>query len=68
MEAVKYIVDETGKQTEVVIPIKLWREIRLSQNISLSNKMNKEALQQYIGIIKLKIDPLEYQREIRNEW
>ncbi len=68
MEAIKYIVDETGKQTEVVIPIKLWEKIRLSEYITLSNRMNKELLQQYIGIIKLKIDPLEYQRGIRNEW
>ncbi len=67
-EAVKYVVDETGKQTEVIVPIELWKEIQRSEYFKLSKKMDKKSIKKYINSIKLKFDPLEYQREIRSEW
>lgn len=31
-------------------------------------KAGKKDLSKYAGILKSSIDPLEYQKEIRNEW
>ena len=63
----KIVVDNNNKPVEVIIDYDKWIEIE--NFLKLQKKiMTKEKLQKYIGIIKLKEDPLEFQDKIRDEW
>lgn len=63
--SIKYIVDVKGKATQVVIPIQLWERMT-KKNVQKS--MLKSKLAAYSGKIKLSIDPLKFQKKLRNEW
>ena len=62
---IKYIVDTKGKPTEVVVPIQVWE--RLTKK-SGNKSMTKSKLHSYIGKIKLSVNPLIFQKSVRNEW
>jgi len=63
----KIVVDENNKPVEVIIGYDEWEKIE--RMIGKGYKATKsEKLKKYAGIIKLKEDPLEYQKKIRNEW
>ncbi len=63
--SVKYIVDIKGKPTEVVVPIQLWERLTKKGN---GKSMTKLKLTSYAGKIRLSVDPLKFQKSIRNEW
>ncbi|MBI5215991.1 MAG: hypothetical protein HY960_09565 [Ignavibacteriae bacterium] len=65
---VKYVVDAKGKPKEVIIPIDLWNKLATSINAEDKKMMSKKKLGNYFGVLKLSVDPLKYQKEIRNEW
>ncbi len=65
---VKYIVDAKGRPKEVIIPIHLWNKLSTSGKIENRKIMSKKKLSKYFGVLRLSVDPLKYQREIRNEW
>ena len=66
-QAVKYIVDENGNKKEAVVPIRLWRKLQM-RRAKKSIASTLSDLEKYFGKIKLTIDPLDYQKSVRNEW
>jgi hypothetical protein len=63
--SVKYIVNAKGKATEVVVPIHQWEKLTKKKN---GSRMSKNTLASFAGKIKLTVDPLKFQKAIRNEW
>jgi len=63
----KIVYDEKNKPVEVIVDYCQWQKI--VNNLKINKKtMTKEKLLKFSGIIKLKEDPLKFQRRIRNEW
>jgi hypothetical protein len=53
----------------VLIDYQDWQEIEKLLAVSQLSEAKKIVdLSKYAGIMKLSIDPLEYQRQIRDEW
>ncbi|MDI6767695.1 MAG: hypothetical protein QME52_12810 [Bacteroidota bacterium] len=65
---IRYIVDKNGNANEVIIPIRLWKQMVGDKETGKNNIFDKKKLRQYFGKIKLKVDPLQYQMAIRDEW
>ncbi len=63
----KVVFDNRNKPIEVIINYKLWTAI---ENIlKLPQKsMTKNKLQKYVNTIKLKENPIKFQRRMRYEW
>ncbi|MBI5470722.1 MAG: hypothetical protein HY961_00110 [Ignavibacteriae bacterium] len=67
-DKIEYIVDEHGKTSGVVLPLSLWEELKSTKAIPRRRKMTRKKLLGYVGTLKLRKDPLKFQREIRREW
>ncbi|MBI4549010.1 MAG: hypothetical protein HY707_13590 [Ignavibacteriae bacterium] len=66
--SVKYVVDEQGHKREVLVPIHLWETLRGKERKRAHRKIDRKKLSKYFGKMKLTVDPLRYQKEMRNEW
>ncbi|NES79996.1 MULTISPECIES: hypothetical protein [Okeania] len=65
----KIVTDETMRPVAVLIDYQDWQEIeKLLAACELKVEEQKVDLAEYAGTIKLSIDPLEYQQQIRDEW
>ena len=64
---IEYIVNEKGEKIKAIVPLDLLPKI-LPRKKSKSKNLTREKIKKYSGSIKLKIDPLKYQKELRNEW
>ena len=61
------LTDEDGQPVGVLIPYQDW--LRIEQElIRLEDTSNAARLQRYAGVLRLKQDPLDYQRQCREEW
>ena len=76
MQSIKkqIVTDETFQPVAVIIDYQDWQKIeallqQYDQEVSVKDSINpSDILNNYAGSIKLTIDPLEYQREVRNVW
>lgn len=75
LNGIKYIVDEQGKRKEVVVPLRLWstlvereRKRPAAKHINKRKVMDRKRLKAYQGTITLPVDPLKFQKAMRNEW
>ncbi len=65
----KIVTDETMRPVAVLIDYEDWQEIeKLLAVCELKVEEQNVDLAEYAGTIKLSIDPLEYQQQIRDEW
>ncbi|MEK6681666.1 MAG: hypothetical protein AABY79_06835 [Nitrospirota bacterium] len=63
----KIVLNENNKPVEVIINYDEWKEIE--QLLESTKKgMVRERLKDYIGILHIEEEPLDYQRRIRSEW
>ena len=60
--------DENGEPVGVLIPYREWLTIEEKLGASSKDTASAKHLQRYAGIIRLTQDPLDYQRQIRDEW
>ncbi len=67
-ETLRYIINEKGQQTDVIVPINYWKKIISETPLINKKALQKKDMQKYIGKIKISVDPLEYQNKVRNEW
>lgn len=66
-ENIEYIVNEKGEKIKAIVSLDMLEKI-LSEKESESKNMNKDKIAEYSGSIKLKVDPLKFQKDLRNEW
>ena len=59
------LTDENMHPVAVQIPYKEWLEIEIAMS---NKKIKKSQIAHLSGTIKLSEDPLQYQRNIRDEW
>ena len=61
------VTDESMRPVAVLIDYKDWQAI---EKILEAHQQQEaiSSLASYAGVIKLAIDPLEYQQQIRDEW
>ncbi|NEP91434.1 MAG: hypothetical protein F6K18_34145 [Okeania sp. SIO2C2] len=66
----KIVTDEAMRPVAVLIDYQDWQEIeKLLATCELKTEaQNNVDLAKYAGTIKLSLDPLEYQQQIRDEW
>ncbi len=65
----KIVTDESMRPVAVLIDYEDWQEIeKLLAIAQLKTEEQNVDLAKYAGSIKLSIDPLEYQQQIRDEW
>ncbi|NEO54774.1 MAG: hypothetical protein F6K54_17820 [Okeania sp. SIO3B5] len=65
----KIVTDETMGPVAVLIDYEDWQEIeKLLAIAQLKTEAKNVDLAKYAGTIKLSIDPLEYQQQVRDEW
>ncbi len=62
----KIVVDENNEPVEVIISYAEWEKIE--RTIGTPEGATRETLAKYAGVLKVKEDPLDYQKKIRNEW
>ncbi|NEO54940.1 MAG: hypothetical protein F6K54_18765 [Okeania sp. SIO3B5] len=63
----KIVTDEAMRPVAVLIEYQDWQEIEKLLAASQSSEAKENVdLSKYAGIMKLSIDPLEYQRKIRD--
>ncbi len=63
----EYVLKEIGELSDdaiwdVIAYIKMLREKQVAPS------MNRKKLSSYAGTVSLSIDPIRYQKKIRNEW
>lgn len=63
----KIVVDENNRPLEIIISYDEWKEIEEILE-SYPKIMKKERLKEYMGILHIDEDPLDFQRRIRSEW
>lgn len=64
----KIVTDEAMRPVAVLIDYEDWQEIeKLLADAQLKTEVKNVDLAKYAGTIKLSIDPLEYQQQIRDE-
>ncbi len=63
----KIVLNENNNPVEVIIKYDEWKEIEQILE-STKKSMVRERLKDYIGILHIEEEPLEYQRRIRSEW
>ena len=61
------IIIENETDQNVTISKDSWKKIQ-SEIIKTEKNISKSELKKFAGKIHLKKDPLEFQKEIRNEW
>jgi predicted amidohydrolase len=66
-ENIEYIVNEKGEKIKAIVSLDMLGKILSEKESDLKN-MDKEKIREYAGSIKLKTDPLKFQRDLRNEW
>jgi hypothetical protein len=64
---IEHIVNEQGKRIKAIVPLNLMSKV-LTGKKSKSKNLSRKKLKKYAGSIKLKKDPLKYQKDIRSEW
>lgn len=65
----KIVTDETMRPVAVLIDYQDWQEIEKLLAVFQSSEAEENVdLTKYAGTIKLDIDPLKYQQQIRDEW
>ncbi|MEG4506247.1 hypothetical protein QUA81_21620 [Microcoleus sp. F6_B4] len=64
----KLVTDEAMRPVAVLIDYEDWQKIEQLLETLIIQKKEKSNLAKYAGVIKLTQDPLEYQRQIREEW
>ncbi|NEP80667.1 MAG: hypothetical protein F6K39_22325 [Okeania sp. SIO3B3] len=65
----KIVTDEAMRPVAVLIDYQDWQEIeKLLAACELKIEEQNVDLAEYAGTIKVSIDPLEYQQQIRDEW
>ena len=67
----KIVVNETQQPVAVIIDYQDWKwiEAMLQQQENVQSEQdNSERLRVYAGCIRLTIDPLQYQQEVRDTW
>lgn len=65
----QFVTDENLNPVAVIIDYQDWQKIEALLKDEQEDSIESfKALSDYKGSIKLTIDPLEYQREVRNEW
>ena len=65
------VVNETQQPVAVIIDYQDWKWIEailLRQAQGESERDDSEPLKAYAGCIRLTIDPLKYQQEVREAW
>lgn len=63
---IEYIVNERGERIKAIVPLNLLPKVL--DRKKKSKNLTKEKIKKYAGSIKLSIDPLKYQKDLRNEW
>jgi len=61
------IIIENETERNITISKESWNRIQ-NEIIKTEKNLTKTGLKKFSGIIKLKKDPLNFQKEIRNEW
>ncbi len=64
----KLVTDEAMRPVAVLIDYEDWQKIEQLLETLIIQKTEKSNLAKYAGVIKLTQDPLEYQKQIREEW
>lgn len=62
------VTDEAMRPVAVLIDYQDWQKIEKILENYPSPAKEEFDIAKYAGVIKLGKDPLEYQKEIRNEW
>lgn len=66
---VRYVYDEKGRRTGVIIPTELWNEVKGKIGIEGKEKKGVFTPSEYRGIYKdLVVDLEEAARSLREEW
>ncbi|AEE48278.1 hypothetical protein [Haliscomenobacter hydrossis] len=63
----KYIIDETGEKTEVVIPIEVWTEIRAILELDVLKQKLKKAFQDVEAIEKGELPEVTLSEFLKND-
>jgi len=61
------IIIEKETDTNITISKDSWKKIQ-AEILKTEKRMDKTKLQTFMGTIHLSIDPLTFQKNIRNEW
>ncbi|MBC1212792.1 hypothetical protein GNE08_00980 [Trichormus variabilis ARAD] len=64
----KIVTDEAMNPVAVLIDYQDWQQIEKILETYQLQESQDFNINTYSGVIKLKLDPLEYQQNIRNEW
>ena len=65
---VQYIYDEEGRQTGVIVPIKLWNRIGYLEKLACKDRGDWDP-SRYRGMYKnLNVDVAEESKSLRDEW
>ncbi|MDQ2098038.1 MAG: hypothetical protein QQW96_10365 [Tychonema bourrellyi B0820] len=62
------MTDEAMRPVAVLIDYEDWQKIEQLLETLIIHKKENSNLAKYAGVIKLTEDPLDYQRQIREEW
>lgn len=66
-ENIEYIVDDKGNKVKAIISLDLLSKMT-RKKILKAKSLTKDRIKKYAGSIKLSVDPVKYQRSLRNEW
>lgn len=64
----KIVTDEAMRPVAVLIDYQDWEKIEKILEAYLLQAKDEFSLNKYAGVVKLNVDPLEYQQQIRDEW
>ena len=65
---IKYLRDEQGHATSVVVSVEMWESLTKTDPKLLKTRMTKKMLRKYIGKLNLTVDPRRFQKALRREW
>lgn len=66
-ENIEYIVDDKGKKVKAIISLDILSDLKKKKSLRAKN-LTREKIEKYAGSIKLKDNPVKYQKDLRNEW
>jgi len=64
-QPIRYIVDKKGIAKEVIVPVKLWNSLTGHR---ARRRLSRTGLRKYLGTIRIRRNPKDYQNRIRDEW
>lgn len=64
----KIVTDEAMRPVAVLIDYQDWQKIEKILEAYQLQAKEEFSLSKYAGLIKLTVEPLEYQQQIRDEW